>query len=153
MHEMNPVKKLERVKVHRKNVKISGFSKLSHYLPPLILMALIFVMSSIPMDGKSERLKFMTDLAPTVQNILHIPVFDLLAYLWLRSLAKHGFSRIQKLISTMIITVGYGILDEVHQLFVPGRYASLSDVVMNILGITIGIIIFLQLERRLKLRR
>ena len=105
------------------------------------------------MDGKSERLKFMTDLAPTVQNILHIPVFGLLAYLWLRSLAKHGFSRIQKMVITMIITVGYGILDEVHQLFGPGRYASLSDVVMNIMGITIGIIIFLQLERRLKLRR
>ena len=111
---MNSAQKLERMKVPRKNVKISGFAKLSHYLPPLILMALIFVVSSIPMDGKSERLKFMTDLAPTVQNMLHIPVFGLLSYLWLRSLAKHGFGRIQKLIITVIITVSYGILDEVQ---------------------------------------
>jgi len=116
--------------------KVSG---MKIYLPPLILMGLIFILSSISMDGKSEHLKFLMELTPTVQNLLHIPMFGLLAYLWLNALTKNGCPAKKKLIITIIITLGYGCLDEFHQLFVPGRYASLSDVVMNIMGITIGI--------------
>lgn len=117
------------------------------YLPPLILMGLIFILSSIPMDGESEHLKFLMELKPTVQNLLHIPLFGLLAYLWLNGLTKNRCPAKKKLIITIIITVSYGLLDEFHQLFVPGRYASFSDVLFNILGCTIGIIIFFQFKR------
>ena len=128
-------------------LRMAGLAKSSLYASPIVLMAIIFVSSSIPMDGESKHFKFVVQLAPTIQNLLHIPVFSFLAYLWMNSLSRHGFSRIQTLIITIIITVGYGILDEFHQLFVPGRYASFSDVLFNILGCTIGIIIFFQFKR------
>jgi VanZ family protein len=116
------------------------------YLPPLMLMGLIFISSSIPMDGESEHLKFLMELKPTVQNLLHIPLFGLLAYLWLNALTKNGCPAKKKLIITIIITVSYGLLDEFHQSFIPGRYASLSDMLLNIVGITTGIAVYLQRE-------
>jgi VanZ family protein len=127
-------------------LRMAGLAKFLNYAPPLILMALIFVSSSIPMDGESKHFKFVVQLAPTIQNLLHIPVFGLLVYLWMNSLSRHGFSRIQTLIITIIITAGYGIFDEFHQLFVPGRYASFSDFLFKILGCTIGITIFFSLN-------
>ncbi|RKX65401.1 MAG: hypothetical protein DRP41_03210, partial [Thermodesulfobacteriota bacterium] len=40
------------------------------------------------------------------------------------------------------ISIIYGFLDEFHQLFIPGRYASFGDIIFNILGILLGIIIY-----------
>jgi hypothetical protein len=90
------------------------------------------------MDGQSEHLKFLMELKPTVQNLLHIPLFGLFAYLWLRAFTSHGFSKTKTFIFTIAITVGYGILDELHQTFVPGRYGSLTDMLLNIAGIITG---------------
>lgn len=128
-------------------LKMASVAKSTLYAPPILLMALIFVSSSLPMDGKSKHFKFVVQLAPTIQNLLHIPVFSFLAYLWMNSLSKHGFPRIQTLIITIIITVGYGIFDEFHQFFVPGRYVSFTDILFNIVGGAIGIIIFSQFKR------
>ena len=115
---------------------------MKHYLPPLMLMVLIFILSSIPMDGESEHLKFLMELKPTVQNLLHIPLFGLLAYLWLNALTKNGCPAKKKLIITIIITVSYGLLDEFHQTFVPGRHGSLIDILLNLVGILMGILFF-----------
>ena len=106
-------------------------------------MGLMFVLSSIPMDGESEHLKFLMEITPTVQNLLHIPLFGLLAYLWLNALTKNGCPAKKKLIITIIITLGYGLLDEFHQTFVPGRYGSLIDSLLNLVGIFMGILFFL----------
>jgi len=122
------------------------------YLPPLMLMGLIFISSSIPMDGESERLKFLMELTPTVQNLLHIPLFGLLAYLWLNALTKNRCPAKKKLIIAIIITLSYGLLDEFHQSFIPGRYASLSDIILNIIGIITGVVIYFQLQRRINLK-
>ncbi|MDL1968652.1 MAG: hypothetical protein LWW97_08935 [Deltaproteobacteria bacterium] len=96
---------------------------MTNYFPPLILMGLIFISSSIPMDGQSEHLKFLMKLKPTVQNLLHIPLFGLFAYLWLRAFTRHGFSKTKT--------------------FVPGRYGSLTDMLLNIVGIITGAVIYL----------
>ena len=96
------------------------------------------------MDGQSEHLKFLIKLKPGVQNLLHIPLFGLFAYLWLRAFTRHGFSKTKTFIFTIAITVGYGILDEFHQTFVPGRYGSLTDMLLNIVGIITGAVIYLQ---------
>jgi len=40
------------------------------------------------------------------------------------------------------ISIIYGFLDEFHQLFIPGRYASFGDIIFNILGIIVGIMIY-----------
>jgi VanZ family protein len=105
-------------------------------------MGLMFVLSSIPMDGESEHFEFVMRLTPTVQNLLHIPLFGLLAYLWLNALTKNGCPAKKKLIITIIITLGYGLLDEFHQTFVPGRYGSLIDILLNLGGILMGILFF-----------
>ena len=104
------------------------------------------------MDGESEHLKFLMELKPTVQNLLHIPLFSLLAYLWLNALTKNGCPAKKKLIITIIITVSYGLLDEFHQSFIPGRYASLSDMLLNIIGIITGAVIYFQLQSRRNLK-
>jgi len=113
------------------------------FAPPLLLMGAIFILSSIP--GKmndGHALKVLTELDPQLQNLLHIPVFGLLQWLWLRASAKAGKSGGRTVLACIGITAGYGLFDEFHQLFVPGRYASLTDVLLNLMGVAAGTIAF-----------
>ncbi len=104
------------------------------FVGPLFLMALIFVESSIPMDGGPGNIQFLTDLDPNLQNLLHIPLYGLLAYLWLRAFHALGLGLWQTIVLSLLITIGYGGFDEVHQSFVPGRYAGLLDICLNTTG-------------------
>lgn len=119
--------------------KTSGTSMIR----PLILMGFIFIMSSIPMDGGDDNIAFLTDLDPGLQNFLHIPLYGLLAFLWMPFFADKG-SRpfIRAVIFSLAVTIGYGCLDEIHQIFVPGRYGGLLDILLNSVGAAAGVGIY-----------
>ena len=109
---------------------------------PIALMVLIFVESSIPMDGASNNIQFLTDLDPTVQNLLHIPLFGVLAFFWMNAFKNWGFGKRQAIIYGFCISVMYGALDEYHQSFVPGRYGGLLDIYLDTAGAFISCIVF-----------
>ena len=109
---------------------------------PVILMGMIFLLSSIPGDVEGGVLKVITTLEPSLQNLLHIPLFGLLQFLWLRGFASRGTTGAAAIVASFCITLSYGALDELHQYFVPGRYASLLDLGLNLLGVVLGTIAF-----------
>ena len=121
---------------------------MKNYFFPLILMGLIFISSSIPMDKNADVPKFIISLDPTLQNLLHIPVFGLLAFLWLKSFTKHSILTFTKVIITLIVTILFGCLEEFHQTFVSGRYGSLTDMLLNIVGIFMGIVFFYRSRKK-----
>lgn len=49
---------------------------------------------------------------------------------------------------TILVGIAYGISDEFHQYFVPGRFTELGDVIADSLGVIIGAAIF-----RMRLQR
>ncbi|MBF0468368.1 MAG: VanZ family protein [Desulfamplus sp.] len=104
-------------------------------------MLIIFIESSIPMDGRVPG-TFLTNLDPTLQNLLHIPLYGMLAFLWNRSFAKQHFSNKKMVLMTLFLTISYGCLDELHQTFVPGRYGSLIDIYLDGAGAFCGTILF-----------
>ena len=103
-------------------------------------MIIIFIISSIPGNGEAKN-SFIAHINPTIQNFLHLPEYGILSYLWLITL-KNKFTYKISIILALIITVIYGIFDEFHQLFVPGRYTSLIDIILNTLGAIIGTTIY-----------
>lgn len=105
-------------------------------------MVAIFVLSSIPGKGGGKAVRFIADLDPQLQNLLHIPLFALLQYLWLRALAAQGARGVGLFAGSLLITLGYGVFDEFHQSFVPGRYASLTDLLLNLTGALVGVLVF-----------
>lgn len=109
----------------------------------MLLMGMIFLLSSIPGGPNHETLDFMVMLNPKLQNVLHIPLYALLQYLFLRSFAKVGKTGYVTIFIVLAITFSYGLFDEFHQSFVIGRYASFTDVCLNLLGALLGTGFFL----------
>ncbi len=98
-------------------------------------MALIFAASSVPdegdVDNVAHRILFLN---PQLHNLLHVPAYALLTFLWIRTLSPLSRPPGRVLAVAFLIAVGYGALDEVHQAFVPGRLLSLTDASLNALG-------------------
>lgn len=115
---------------------------------PLALMVVIFVLSSIPGTSRNSQSWLLTELDPTLQNALHVPLYGLLQWLWLRALVKPARPLAAAIALATSITVGYGCLDELHQALVPGRYASMQDVFLNGLGVALGTGYFFYLSVR-----
>ena len=103
---------------------------------PLAYMLGIFALSSIPDTGRTE---FQVDkifhwVSPELQNLLHIPLFGGLAGCWYWALKPWVSSVNNKIVTAFIITTIYSFTDEYHQLSVPGRFGSFTDLGLNAIG-------------------
>ena len=78
-----------------------------------------------------------------VSVIYHFSVFFLLNFFLLTSLNGKGEIKIKYLIIALMFSVIYSMLDEIHQLFVPFRYADLGDIFTNNAGIFLSTLVYL----------
>ena len=102
----------------------------------------IFALSSIPGHTKGEGWELLLHLKPQWQNLLHIPLFALLQILWLHAFTRTGRHGLPVMLVCASISLIYSLVDELHQLYVPGRYASLLDVGLNVIGVVLGSVFF-----------
>jgi len=113
-------------------------------------MALIYGLSSIP-DVSPEILgpeSWVDRLVGWLQNLLHVPLYGVLALLWLRVLRAWRIAGGALAPGVFALTVGYGALDEWHQSFVPGRDPSSGDVLLDAAGATLAIVFDAWARRR-----
>ena len=101
--------------------------------PALAYMALIFYMSSGPVT--SPTLNAIPDyyLHSSGYSLLSILVF----WAWNERLAPNRGTG--SYFFPVLITVLYGISDEFHQSFVPGRTPEMKDVLSDAIGAVLGI--------------
>ncbi|MGB9880767.1 MAG: VanZ family protein [Anaerolineae bacterium] len=104
-------------------------SWLWYWLPPLLLMALIFYVSSQPRLPQAPGPR----LDALLKKLAHIGEYTLLYLLLVRAFRRnHELEPAMRL--SLLVTTIYAISDEVHQAFVPGRHANWYDVVIDISG-------------------
>ncbi len=107
------------------------------YLLPLVLYSsFIFYTSSIS-DLPTIRGIMTQEPVPkgawTGDQIEHIAVYSVLAFLFYRAVMQTRYKNVG-VIATIFFCVAFGLLDEVHQAFVPGRTFSLLDLFWNFIG-------------------
>jgi len=96
----------------------------------------IFALSSIPDTGRIESQidKIFHWVSPELQNLLHIPLFGGLAGCWYWALKPWVNNTNSRIITAFIFTMIYSFYDEYHQLSVPGRFGSFTDLGLNAIG-------------------
>jgi VanZ family protein len=106
------------------------------WLPVVLYAGLIFYFSSL------EQIALPS--IPFVDKILHLAEYSILGFLLARAIKiTYQFKDIKKLYSLVIaIAFIYGLSDEFHQSFVPGRTASFWDVISDAAGGLIGAFIY-----------
>jgi hypothetical protein len=98
--------------------------------------AIIYWLSSLPGDATRPGLAgLIAWTPPALQNLLHVPMFGLLAWLWHQTLNAWNMRHWHALCTTFILAAGFGVFDEWHQLHIPGRYASFTDITLDCAGV------------------
>jgi len=108
---------------------------LTYWLPPLAYMAAIFCVSHRPTVWQPLTFSYGDKVA-------HALAYALLGVLLRRAWQRAGTARSQERAGTYALLVGalYGLSDEVHQRFVPGRCFDWTDWMADVLGITLAML-------------
>ena len=107
---------------------------LSAWLPVVAWAALIFTLSSIPDLGTG-----LGGWDLVLRKLAHAAEFAILGILLLRALERP--------VAAFLLGTAYAASDELHQAFVPGRLGSPLDVVIDAIGVAVGIALMLRLRR------
>jgi VanZ family protein len=99
------------------------------WLPVLVYLVLIFILSSSP------KAVFTETEIPFFDKFLHTIEYAVLAFLLIRELKNSRLLLSDRdfILLTVVLATLYGISDEFHQHFVPNRIASLGDVFLTVL--------------------
>ena len=101
--------------------------------PPVAFMALIMGISSVPLGGKIPLVWDFQD------KVAHFGEYMILAFLLARAFsAGDPTPTSRRLVAALVAAAAFGLLDEIHQLFVPGRTASALDFAADAVGAMAG---------------
>lgn len=104
--------------------------KFKFWLPPIIWASLIFLFSSLPTIQTSEI--YWQDFI--LKKTAHIVEYGIFAALLYRATKNSGVSKSRAAIYSILIAALYGVTDEIHQSFTPGREPRLRDVLIDTAG-------------------
>ncbi len=106
-----------------------------HWLPVFLYSSLIFYLSS------------RSDVHAEHDKIAHTAAYTVLCLLFLWALRLHVKSLPALLLFAVLLTTFYGVGDEYHQSFVPGRESSIYDVMADFLGSMLGVTFYVLATR------
>ncbi len=103
------------------------------WLGPVALMATIAVASSRPVVGGPE--------IPHFDKVVHFFVYGFLGTLFARVRAVRSAPGLG-IGWAVVLASAYGIVDEFHQSFTPGRYVEFADWVADTLGAALAVTLY-----------
>jgi VanZ family protein len=108
---------------------------LSVWLPVALWAAVIFGLSSIPDLGTG-----LGGWDLLLRKLAHATEYAILGFLLLRALEREP--------AAVAIGVAYAVTDEVHQTFVRGRHGATYDVLIDAIGVILGVYVLPRMMRR-----
>jgi VanZ family protein len=113
--------------------KPTALQRTVYYAPLLLYMGLIFHLSSLP----SEKIPPIG--LWNLDKFFHMVEYGVLGALLWRSFALTLSFR-TSVIWTLIVGILYGLSDEIHQLYVPGRMFDYLDFTADALGVVLVVV-------------
>jgi len=115
--------------------------RLDLWLPPIVLMAVIFILSAQP------SLDTGLGLIDTIgRKLVHFAEYMLLCFLWWRPLSRILPPR-RAILLAFLISSAYAATDELHQSFVEGRHGTPVDWAIDTAGAGLAALLLRALQR------
>ncbi|HEX4735251.1 MAG TPA: VanZ family protein [Thermoleophilaceae bacterium] len=121
---------------------MTALKKLDPWLPPLVLMGVIFFFSAQP--NLNSGLGWIDHVG---RKIVHASEYALLCFLWWRAL-RTKLDADRALAAAWAVATLYAATDEFHQSFVTGRHATPVDVAIDSMGAAVFALLMLRAQRR-----
>lgn len=122
---------------------IKKFSKKKTFylIMTLILAGVIFYASTIKTAGEVQ-----TGLNPSL--VYHFGVFFMFTFFLFLTVKKENTKlNLSTVLLVFLISIFYAIFDEIHQIFVPGRFACFKDILIDGSGSLCAILLISQIKK------
>ena len=123
------------------------------WLPVVLWMSFIFSLSSVP-GGRLPQVQ-PPQFNKTVHQTVHFFEYSILGALLVRAFLRSKSNKISLglLLGAVAVALLFGLSDEWHQSFTPGRTCKLDDVLLDVASSISGILLFLISARKADNRR
>lgn len=92
-------------------------------------------------------------LEPILRKLAHLSEYIVGGFLFYGLLLTYNLKSKAQVLCSGILGIVYSITDEIHQLFIPGRSGQVIDVLIDSLGVCIGISILLLIIKIVKIKK
>jgi VanZ family protein len=124
---------------------LEGRKKLFVYAPLIIYWTILFTATTLPVESVPTFA-----ISDKINHLVAYFILSALLYLTLiyqrksKTLFTHAPS------AAILIASVYGALDEIHQIFIPGRFADILDWLADFVGSLLGVLLISYLIKKLK---
>lgn len=116
--------------------KFENRTKLYIHIPLIAYWLFLFSLTTIPVDA----VPVLFEIQDKVEHFLAYMVLAILLYLTIHFQKRVQPAAEKSFLFTLMFIFLYAAVDEVHQIFIPGRYCDPLDWIADSLGGVIGII-------------
>lgn len=86
-------------------------------------------------------------IEPYIRKLAHLSEYTVGGILFLCFFLTYSISERKRMLFSLFIGIEYAILDEIHQLFIEGRAGKITDVLIDTIGISIGICLAMLIDK------
>ena len=98
---------------------------------------------SVQKSGKKEKESIYHKVESIIRKIAHFSIYTIVGILLIAICSTYKIEELKSIGISFILGVIYAISDEIHQSFIPGRSAQITDVMLDSLGVLFGIFLCL----------
>ena len=105
-----------------------------------ITQAVVKKFPNINKKEQTEKEKIEKRTESVIRKIDHFSIYTLVGLFLMALMSTYDFKEINRIAISLIIGLIYASSDEIHQSFVPGRSAQITDVLLDFMGVSLGML-------------
>lgn len=99
-----------------------------------------FLVEKLPITNTKQTLKRTEAI---IRKIAHFSIYTLLGFLLMSFISTYHLKENRRIVISFLIGSLYAISDEIHQKFVADRSCQITDVILDSMGVLLGILVLL----------
>lgn len=91
----------------------------------------------------NNKMQIMDRMEIIIRKTAHFSIYTIVGILLMGFMSTYKIDEMKRIYISTVIGIFYATSDEIHQAFVPDRSAQLTDVIIDTMGVVLGIFLIL----------
>lgn len=92
-----------------------------------------------------NKMQIVDRMESVIRKIAHFSIYTIVGALLMGFVSTYKIDEMKRIYISIVIGIIYATSDEIHQAFIPDRAAKLTDVMLDTMGVALGICLILLL--------
>ena len=92
---------------------------------------------------KNKQEEVLGTIEKVIRKLAHFSIYMVVGILMMLLMNTYEIKKLDRIAISLITGIIYASSDEIHQFFIPGRSAMITDVMIDTLGVSVGILLII----------